>query len=350
MVLFGENGAGKTNLLEAVSLLSPGRGLRRSALKDLSFRSAHSSEMTNWAISAKLHADDDVKIGTGQIPGKPNRRLIRINESNSSGTDLTNLLTLNWLTPAQDRLFVGPESDRRKFFDRLCLVYFSDHGRTSIAYEKSRAERNRLLSDGIEDDYWFDALETDLAERGAHIAKARWQTLQRLQGEISARPESVFPKASISLQGEAEDLYAAGADEIDVCEYIKDVLIKNRHIDRRAGRTLRGVHKTALVVLHLEKNMPAADCSTGEQKALLIGLILAHANSQKKLNPDGQAPILLLDEVAAHLDEHRRAALIEELLQLDTQVFMTGTDFDLFTAFDGRAQVFKVKDGELLAQ
>lgn len=349
-MLFGENGAGKTNLLEAVSLLSPGRGLRRSALKDLSYRSGNDGSETAWAISARLKNGDDVKIGTGQLAGAPNRRTIRIDESNASGTDLAKLLTLNWLTPAQDRLFVGPESDRRKFIDRLCLVYFSDHGRTSIAYQKSRAERNRLLSDGINDDYWFDALESDLAERGAGIAKARWQTLIRLQEEITARPQSVFPKAVLALNGEAEDLYLAGGDEIDVAEYIKENLQKDRALDQRAGRTLRGVHKTALVVTHQEKNMPAADCSTGEQKALLIGIILAHANAQKKLATDGQAPILLLDEVAAHLDEHRRAALIEELLQLDTQVFMTGTDLSLFSSFDGRAQIFKVQDGELLAQ
>jgi len=331
-------------------LLSPGRGLRRSALKDISHRADNSLSETAWAISARIHHEDDLKIGTGQVPGAPNRRLIRINESNASGTDLAKLMTLNWLTPAQDRLFSGPESDRRKFLDRLCLVYFPDHGRTSIAYEKSRTERNRLFGDGIDDDYWFDALESDLAERGAHISKARWHTLQKLKDEIAARPESVFPKAVLALNGEAEALYEAGADEVDVSEFIKTNLHKDRSMDRRAGRTLRGVHKTALVVTHHGKNMPAADCSTGEQKAMLIGLILAHANAQKKLSRTGQAPLLLLDEVAAHLDEHRRAALIEELLELDTQVFMTGTDIELFSAFDGRAQIFKVEDGGLVAQ
>ena len=350
VVLYGENGAGKTNLLEAVSLLSPGRGLRRSALKDLAHRDVENGTERAWAVSARLHDVDELKVGTGQVPGAPNRRLIRINESNASGTDLAKLVTLNWLTPAQDRLFTGPESDRRKFLDRLCLVYFADHGRTSIAYEKSRTERNRLFNDGIDDDYWFDALETDMAERGAYIAKARWHTLEKLKTEIDARPETVFPKAVIGLSGEAEALYDAGADELDVTEFIKSALQSDRHIDRRAGRTLRGVHKTSLLVTHESKNMPAADCSTGEQKALLIGLILAHANSQKKESPTGQAPLLLLDEVAAHLDEYRRAALIEELLELDTQVFLTGTDVELFSAFDGRAQVFKVEDGELRPQ
>jgi DNA replication and repair protein RecF len=352
VVLFGENGAGKTNLLEAISMLSPGRGLRRAKTANLSYRGpGEDIPSTSWAIAARLEIEGEpVKIGTGQIPDAPSRRQVRINENNASGTDLARLLTLNWLTPTQDRLFAGPESDRRKFFDRLCLVYFPDHGRTSIAYEKSRAERNRLLGDGIDDDYWFDALETDMAERGAHIAKARFETLLNLRQEIDERPDSVFPKAVVALNGEAEALFEAGADEADVSEFIKDTLQKDRGIDRRAGRTLRGIHKTELIVTHAAKNMPAADCSTGEQKALLIGLILAHANSQKKHDPNQRAPILLLDEVAAHLDEQRRAALIEELLELETQVFLTGTDIELFSAFEGRAQVFEVKDGNLNPQ
>lgn len=352
-MLFGENGAGKTNLLEAISMLSPGRGLRRSKTLDLSYRDPNVADenVNHWAISAKMGTSDEpVKIGTGQIPETPSRRRVRINEANANGTDLAKLLTLNWLTPTQDRLFAGPESERRKFLDRLCLVYTPDHGRTSIAYEKSRSERNRLLSDGIDDPYWFDALEADLAERGAHIANARWNTLSTLKLEIERRPETVFPKAGIALSGEAEDLFEAGADEADVTEFIKTALQSDRGLDARAGRTLRGVHKTGLVVTHAGKNMPASHCSTGEQKALLIGLILAHANAQKQLNADNRAPLLLLDEVAAHLDEHRRQALVEELLELETQVFLTGTDIELFSAFDGRAQIFKVEDGTLCAQ
>ena len=334
-------------------MLSPGRGLRRSKTVDLSYRTPTRSDDINnhWAISANLVTDDEpIKIGTGQIPESPSRRRIRINRSNASGTDLAKLLTLNWLTPAQDRLFTGPESERRKFLDRLCLVYFSDHGRTSIAYEKSRSERNRLLGDGIDDDYWFDALEIDLAERGARIARARWKTLLTLRQEIERRPETVFPKAMLALNGEAEDLYEAGAEEADVIDFIKSALQSDRNLDRRAGRTLRGVHKTGLVVTHAGKNMPASDCSTGEQKALLIGLILAHANAQKSEDADNRAPLLLLDEVAAHLDEHRRKALVDELLALKTQVFLTGTDIELFSAFEGRAQFFKVEEGNLILQ
>ena len=343
VVLYGDNGAGKTNLLEAVSLLSPGRGLRRAKLLDLARRESD-QVCDTWAVAAKLGLED-INVGTGGVQGAPNRRQMRMDGKTVSGTDLAKHISINWLTPAQDRLFTGPASDRRKFFDRLCLIHKPSHGRTFLAYEKSRAERGRLFADGIDDPYWFDALETDMAERGAKIALARWQVLEMLRSEITARPEGSFPKAELALEGEAEALYAAGAEELEVVEYIKTNLAKDRALDARAGRTLRGIHKSDLLVTHIEKSVAAAHCSTGEQKALLIGLILAHARSQS-----GRPPLLLLDEVAAHLDEYRRAALIEELLELRTQVFMTGTDANLFSAFAGRAQVFEVVDGTLQLQ
>ena len=343
VVLYGDNGAGKTNLLEAVSLLSPGRGLRRAKLLDLARRESD-QVCDTWAVAAKLGLED-INVGTGGVQGAPNRRQMRMDGKTVSGPDLAKHISINWLTPAQDRLFTGPASDRRKFFDRLCLIHKPSHGRTFLAYEKSRAERGRLFADGIDDPYWFDALETDMAERGAKIALARWQVLEMLRSEITARPSGSFPKAELALEGEAEALYAAGAEELEVVEYIKTNLAKDRVLDARAGRTLRGIHKSDLLVTHIEKSMAADHCSTGEQKALLIGLILAHARSQS-----GRPPLLLLDEVAAHLDEYRRAALIEELLELRTQVFMTGTDANLFSAFAGRAQVFEVVDGTLQLQ
>ena len=343
VVLYGQNGAGKTNLLEAISLLSPGRGLRRAKLFQLARRQANIA-CDNWAIAAKL-GGSDIKIGTGGIDGVPTRRQMRMDGKPASGPDLARHISVNWLTPTQDRLFVGPASDRRKFFDRLCLVHAPEHGRTSVSYDKSRAERGRLFADGIDDDYWFNALETDMAEAGAKIAKARWQVLEMLRSEIDNRTGGSFPQADLALEGEAEALYAAGAEEMDVKEYIKTGLQKDRPLDARAGRTLRGVHKSDLLVTHRAKAMQAAYCSTGEQKALLIGLVLAHARSQID-----RPPLLLLDEVAAHLDEHRRAALIEELLELKTQVFLTGTDAALFKAFAGRAQVFEVVDGKIHPQ
>ena len=179
VVLYGENGAGKTNLLEAVSLLSPGRGLRRAKLVDFARRDGEVA-CENWAVAAKL-GDSDVKIGTGGIDGVPTRRKMRMDGKPASGPDLARHISVNWLTPAQDRLFVGPSSDRRKFFDRLCLVHAPKHGRASLTYDRSRAERGRLFADGIDDAYWFDALETDMAESGAKIAQARWQVLEMLR-------------------------------------------------------------------------------------------------------------------------------------------------------------------------
>lgn len=340
VVLFGPNGAGKTNLLEAVSFLSPGRGLRRAKMEDLARRDGDTSASA-WGINAQI---DDTRVSVGQVPEYPKRRIIRLDGKNATGTQLGNLLTLMWLTPAQDRLFTGPASDRRKFLDRFSLVHAPSHGMASLRYEKARSERNRLLSDGITDRGWYDALEADMAAQGAHVAQARAITVTRLIEEIDARAEAkendIFPKAIVALEGEAEEKFQSGLSFEDVEEFIREDLAENRPLDQRAGRTLNGVHKSDLRVRHAEKNMPAADCSTGEQKALLIGLTLAHARAQAD-----KTPILLLDEVAAHLDIDRRAALIEELIALGTQVFMTGTDASLFEAFKGRAQMFEVRDG-----
>ena len=339
VVLFGPNGAGKTNLLEAVSLLSPGRGLRRSKLEDIARRTLSGSAPA-WGIVATLEKPEDpIKISVGQVPEYPRRRAMRIDGKSATGPQLAKLLTQMWLTPAQDRLFTGPASDRRKFLDRFSLVHAPGHGMAALRYERARSERNRLFSDGITDAGWFDALEVDMAAQGAHVAQARTITALRLIDEIDARPEGAFPKAIVQLDGEAEDMFQSGLSFEDVEAFIRESLERDRPLDRRAGRTLRGVHKTELRVTHAGKNMPAADCSTGEQKALLIGITLAHARAQAD-----KSPLLLLDEVAAHLDMDRRAALIEELINLGTQVFMTGTDANLFDAFDGREQSFEVKD------
>jgi len=342
VVLFGPNGAGKTNLLEAISFLSPGRGLRRAKMEDLARREGNSTARA-WGINADI---DETRVSVGQVPEYPKRRIVRLDGKNASGSQLAQLLTLMWLTPAQDRLFTGPASDRRKFMDRFSLVHAPSHGMASLRYEKARSERNRLLSDGITDRGWYDALEADMATQGAHVAQARAITVTRLIEEIDARAaakdDDIFPKAIVTLEGEAEEQFQSGLGFEDVEAYIRETLASERPLDQRAGRTLRGVHKSDLRVRHFEKNMPAEDCSTGEQKALLIGLTLAHARAQSD-----KAPILLLDEVAAHLDIDRRAALIEELIALGTQIFMTGTDASLFEAFKGRAQMLEVKDGSV---
>lgn len=343
VILFGPNGAGKTNLLEAVSFLSPGRGLRRAKMEDLARREGENTASA-WGINAQV---GDRRISVGQVPEYPKRRIVRLEGKNATGSQLGQLLTLMWLTPAQDRLFTGPASDRRKFLDRFSLVHAPSHGLASLRYEKARSERNRLLSDGVTDRGWYDALEADMATQGAHVAQARAITVTRLIEEIerraAAKDNDVFPKAIVTLEGEAEEQFQSGLAFEDVESYIRETLASERPLDQRAGRTLRGVHKSDLRVRHCEKNMPAEDCSTGEQKALLIGLTLAHARAQSE-----SSPILLLDEVAAHLDIDRRAALIEELIALGTQVFMTGTDASLFEAFAGRAQMFEVREGAVV--
>lgn len=283
-----------------------------------------------------------MKLAVGQVPEHPRRRTMRLDGKTATGAVVAKCLTLMWLTPAQDRLFTGPASDRRKFLDRFSLVHTPDHGLNVLRYEKARTERNRLLSDGVTDSGWYDALEADMAARSAHIAIARAKTTVRLIEEIDTRPEGAFPKAIIALVGEAEDMAQSALGYTDIETAIRERLAQHRPHDMRAGRTLEGIHKSDLRVTHAAKSMPAEDCSTGEQKALLIGLVLAHARAQAK-----KEPLLLLDEVAAHLDEDRRAALIEELLALKTQVFMTGTDASLFEAFAGRAQMFKVSEGKV---
>ncbi len=341
VVLFGANGAGKTNLLEAISFLSPGRGLRRAKVEDIARRDGEWYAPA-WGVTAMLSGDEPVKIAVGQVPEHPRRRTMRLDGRAATGPQLAELLTLMWLTPAQDRLFTGPASDRRKFLDRFTLVHAPGHGQNVVRYEKARAQRNRLLSDGIRDDVWYGALEADMAAFGARIAAARVETTQRLSAEIGSRPEGAFPKAIIDLKGHAEAISQDGADVADIEIEIAAALEKKRPLDARAGRTLEGVHRSDLCVTHAGKSMPAADCSTGEQKALLIGLVLAHARAQA-----AREPILLLDEIAAHLDAARRAALSEELIALGTQVFMTGTDAALFKAFEGRAQMFCVSDGHI---
>jgi len=343
IALYGPNGAGKTNLLEAISLLSPGRGLRR-AKTDALARVSDGNRAPAWGINAFLYEDseqDRLQISIGQVPEQANRRIIRIDGRQATGTELAKYVSLLWLTPAQDRLFTGPASDRRKFIDRFALAYEAEHGSHAIRFEKARSERNRLLSDGVTDWSWYDAIEADLAHFGAKISQRRVLTIEQLQVQISSR-ETVFPRSLIGLDGLLETKFAQGENLTDVTDFYRASLKEDRSIDLRAGRTLKGPHRTELHVTHTEKAMPAGLCSTGEQKALLIGLILAQARASKD-----KSPILLLDEVAAHLDKIRRAALAEELLDLGLQVFMTGTDQSLFSDFGDRAQQMKISDGHV---
>ncbi len=348
VVLIGPNGAGKTNFIEAVSCLAPGRGLRRATTEDLRRRAPgeESDEAAGpWAVSVHLNADGETKrIGVGQDPSGPSRRIVRIDGETATQTELGRMVRVVWLTPAQDRLFAGPRGERLRFFDRLTLALAGDHGTNANAYERAMRERSRLLEDGRADAAWLDGLEREMAQRGAAMAVARADMLQRLQTAIDARPDGAFPKADLALSGALEEALAGGEDAQLVESDFQHELRDKRRRDAAAGRALSGPHRSDLVAVHRVKGLAASDCSTGEQKALLVGLALAHARALEDA-ARAAGPLLLLDEAVAHLDADRRAALAEEIAALAGQAWLTGTDRDLFAPFSDIAQFIRVADG-----
>ena len=343
VVLTGENGAGKTNLLEAISFLSPGRGLRRAVYTDVT----RSGAPDGFAIHAAIETEEgSVDVGTGlagNAPGESGRR-VRVNGVTATSADeLLDYARILWLVPAMDGLFTGPSADRRRFLDRMVLAIDPAHGKRVLDYDKAMRSRNRLLTEERSDDAWLDAIETPMAELGIAIAAARAELMRLINDMIERSPDgSPFPKADCLIEGTLEQRIGIEA-ATDVEEIFRRALRDGRSRDRAAGRTLDGPHRSDLLVRHRPKAMPAELCSTGEQKALLIGLILAHARLTGKLA--GMAPILLLDEIAAHLDEGRRAALFDIIEELGGQAFMTGTDTSLFDSLRGRAQFFNVSHG-----
>ncbi|MCR5874080.1 DNA replication/repair protein RecF [Phenylobacterium sp. J426] len=344
--LAGPNGAGKTNLLEAVSFLIPGRGLRGASIAEVGRRLPGEAVGRAWAVSAVLAADgDETRLGTGvELPGAA-RRVVRIDGEPAPPGRLAEYVRQVWLTPAQDRLFLEGAGDRRRFLDRLVFAADPGHAPRVQAYEKALRERMRLLTDaaslGPADPAWLEALETRMAEAGALMAQARARTLAALQAEIDTRGERPFPQAKLSLTGEWEKLAASGADLPEIETRLARALAAARDRDAGAGRSLTGPHRGDLAVVHAEKDRAAAECSTGEQKALILNLVLAQAARLARV--EGQpAPILLLDEVAAHLDRTRRAALFDEIEALGLQAFLTGTDDHLFEGLEGRAQGFRM--------
>ena len=343
VVLTGENGAGKTNLLEAVSFLSPGRGLRRATLEDIS----KNGNPDGFAVHAQIESPSgECSIGTGTAglgPGETGRR-VRINGATArSAEELLDWVRVIWLTPAMDALFTGPAGDRRRFLDRLVLAVDPHHGQRANSYEKAMRGRNRLLVDNSRDSAWFDAIETQMAETGIAIAAARVEMVRLLNAMIDRLPSNgPFPQADIALDG----LIEAGIGHqaaVDLEERFRHDLASGRERDRAAGRTLDGPHRSDLRVRHRPKDMPAELCSTGEQKALLVGIILSHARLCAEVS--GSAPVLLLDEIAAHFDAGRRAALFDILEELGCQTFMTGTEPALFSSLAGRAQFITVDHG-----
>lgn len=343
VVFVGDNGAGKTNLLEAVSLLSPGRGMRGVPFAEV----ARDTGDGGWGVAATLETQDgETRIGTGLPAGdnaKARSRLVKIDgEQASSAGVLASLCRIVWLTPAMDRLFVEGASERRRFFDRLVMGFDPAHGTRVNAYDKAMRERNRLLADDVRDVSWLAALEDQMATHGVAVAAARMEALGRMRSAIEAGHDAHFPRADLGLEGELEAALGAGAAAVDVEEDFKNRLAATRARDAGAGRTLSGPHRSDLTVRHIAKDREARACSTGEQKALLIGIMLANA---RLLAARGTPPLVLLDEIAAHLDEERRHALFDEILGLKLQAFMTGTEPSLFDGLGGRAQTFRIADG-----
>jgi len=345
VVLIGPNGAGKTNLIEAISFLTPGRGLRRATVEEVAFSEGDGS----WAVAAEIEgALGLATLGTGaERPteeGAPIARKFRIDgEPVPSAAAFADHLRIIWLTPGMDALFVGAPSERRRFLDRLVLAVDAEHSSRVNGLERALRSRNRLLEEARPDSHWLDAVEHETAELAVAVASLRMETVRRLGVAIAARSHSAFPNAEIALDGWMETLIAdRPAAEIE--ERYRTVLRDNRSRDAAAGRTLDGPHVSDLKVTYAAKNVPAADASTGEQKALLIGLILAHAALISDMT--GMAPVLLLDEVVAHLDPARRAALHGELSELRSQVWMTGADPALF-AETSNADVVEVRAGRL---
>jgi DNA replication and repair protein RecF len=336
--LVGANGAGKTNLLEAVSLLTPGRGLRGSSLAEIGRRLPGETQGRAWAVAAVIRSDEDeTRLGTGVETAGASRRAVRLEGEPVPPGRLADHLRQVWLTPAQDRLFLEGASDRRRFFDRLVFAAEPLHAAHASAYERALRERMRLLTDPAPDAAWLDALEARLAEAGALMAGARARTLEALQAEIDGRVDRPFPQARLSLTGEWENLASAGVEAPEIEARLLRAYVAGRERDAAAGRSLTGPHRGDLAAVHAEKDRPAAECSTGEQKALILNLVLAQAArlSRAESQPN---PILLLDEVAAHLDRERRAALFDEISALGLQAFLTGTDGRLFEDLQGRAQ------------
>jgi len=323
VLLFGENGAGKTNALEAVSLLTPGRGLRGAALSEM----ARIGGAGGFAVAARV---GEIDIGTGTIATAPERRQVRINGAPASVNSLSEWLAVLWLTPAMDRLFSGSAGDRRRFLDRLVLALEPSHAHHATRYDAAMRARNKLLAEEPWDEAWLASLELAMAEHGTAIGAARERTAAALEQRLAGAPEDQFARASIALEGwDGGDLAVA--------------LRVNRSRDAAAGRAVEGPHRQDLAVSHRAKGMPAARCSTGEQKALLLGLVLAHAELVTERR--GEPPILLLDEVAAHLDPSRRAALFARL-EGRGQVWMTATEAPLFDGIAGASR-FHVTAGRL---
>lgn len=346
VVLTGPNGAGKTNLLESLSFLIPGRGLRRARLSEVQCQGS----MGPWAITTQLIDEGQkISIGTGLDPEAPDseRRITKINgEKVKTQSALTEWVSVLWLTPQMDRLFLEGSQGRRRFLDRLVYGFDATHAQRLNRYEQILKERSLLLRQGRCDRYWLEGLEETLVNDGIALTIARREVVVQLSAVLKARG-TAFPQAELSLKGTVEDLLD-GRSLLDVEEEMRRLLCASREQDRLTGRTSIGPHRSDLLVYHPEKNQTAALCSTGEQKALLLSIIMAstHLLSVRA----GTIPLLLLDEVVAHLDEAKRSALFDELLKLKIQAWLTGTDMSLFEELQGNVQFLSLKEARLVSK
>ncbi len=354
-MLHGENGSGKTNMLEALSLLVAGRGLRSAKNDDITKRTPNANPALEggWSVSANLvHDYGSVRLGTG-VDLQTSKRTVRIDGQTMRGQNaLSGHLSCVWLTPQMDRLFLDSSSHRRKFLDRLIFAFDPGHSGRVMRYEKAFGQRAKILREAADkaqmaDAAWLDALEKQMAESGCAIASTRRSFLQRLQSACDQADQDAknpFPCAQLYLRGTLEELLS-NATALEVEDHFKAQLQASRTYDSHVGGAQNGPHKTDFVVSYASKNMPAEQCSTGEQKALLIGIIMAHARLITAHR--GAPPLLLLDEVAAHLDENRRSSLYEMLAGLGGQVWLTGTDTNLFDAIKDSAQFFAVHNSDI---
>ncbi|WP_171133626.1 MULTISPECIES: DNA replication/repair protein RecF [unclassified Ruegeria] len=330
VAIHGPNGAGKTNILEAVSLFSPGRGMRRASAAEMTRR----PEALGWKLSAVLDAQGQrYEIETWSEGGAA--RQVRIDGKAASQIDLGKLARVVWLMPSMDRLWIEGADGRRRFLDRIALSFDPSHAEASLSYEKAMRERNRLLKEQVRDAHWYAALEAQMAETGHRIHEARVAALEHLRA-AQAQAETAFPSAELELIQTEGAMPETAAD-------LREALSESRFRDLAAGRTLVGPHRSDLYGVFAAKGVPARDCSTGEQKALLVSLILSNARALARLI--GAPPIVLLDEVAAHLDAGRRAALYDEICALGAQAWMTGTGPELFAELESRAQMLVVTEG-----
>jgi DNA replication and repair protein RecF len=357
VVLVGANGSGKTNLLEALSFLAPGRGLRGARLDEICRRpradetAAGGAGATTWAVAATLDTPEGrLTVGTGieapKSEGSLSRRAVRIDgQTAASQTALGARIAAVWLTPQLDRLFLDGRSERRRFLDRLVTALHPKHAGDVAAYENALRQRARLLADGDRDPHWFTALEDTMARHGVSIAAARADTVHRLDAaaRLGIGP---FPRASLAMAGEI-DTWLAEMAALDVEDRLRARLAADRSRDADSGVTACGPHRSDLAVRHLDLDLPAAEGSTGQQKAVLVSIALAHTRLVTLSR--GRPPLLLLDEIAAHLDSERRAALFDEVVALGAQCWMTGTDAELFAPLRGRAQILRVADGTAAA-